>query len=441
MRAVRLFLSFALGTFVLLGASVQARAAFPGSNGPIAFERIDGIHTINPDGSGLTQITTSGADQWPRWSPDGSKLVFQRSSDVYTMNADGSNPVDVTNNPAFDANPNWSPDGTRITFDSDRNQSTSIYVMNADGTGVTLLAPGFSPSWSPDGSRIAFSRYSDLWVMNADGTGQVDLTNNPSLEYLGSDWSPDNSKIVFQAITQATGGTSVYEVNADGTGFVDLTHGTMDGMPAFSPDGTEIVFTIGGPGGHELYTMNADGSGFVDITNNPSKDNIEPDWETIGAPAPTIASFQPTRGAVGRSVTVTGTGFSGATSVTFNGIAAAFSVVSDTSITTTVPTGALTGPIGVTTPAGAATSATSFDVRPAINQFRPTSGPVGKVVQISGSAFTGATRVTFNGAPAVFTVISYSKINATVPAGATTGLISVTTAGGTGKSRLAFTVT
>ena len=68
------------------------------------------------------------------------------------------------------------------------------------------------------------------------------------------------------------------------------------------------------------------------------------------------------------------------------------------------------------------------------------SGPVGTSVTISGTNFTGATAVTFNGASASFTVTSPTAIQATVPAGATTGPLSVTTPGGTVTSFNAFTV-
>ncbi len=109
--------------------------------------------------------------------------------------------------------------------------------------------------------------------------------------------------------------------------------------------------------------------------------------------------------------------------------------MSDLQITATVPTGALTGPISVTTPVGTAWTATSFLVKPTVKSFSPISGPVGTVVTITGKAFTGATKVQFNGKSAnSFTVSSYTKITTTVPAGATTGLITLVTAGGKGKS-------
>ena len=89
---------------------------------------------------------------------------------------------------------------------------------------------------------------------------------------------------------------------------------------------------------------------------------------TLTAPATaTITSFAPTSGPVGTSVIITGTGFTGATAVAFNGSpAASFSVASDTQITATVPADATSGAIAVTTPGGTGTSAASFSV-----VFRP----------------------------------------------------------------------
>jgi hypothetical protein len=161
--------------------------------------------------------------------------------------------------------------------------------------------------------------------------------------------------------------------------------------------------------------------------------------------APTITSFAPTSGSVGTSVTIDGTNFTGATAVTFNGVSASFTVNSATAITAAVPAGATTGPISVTNPAGTASSAGSFTVTavsnpPTIASFAPSSGPVGTSVTISGTNFTEATAVTFNGVSASFTVNSATAITATVPAGATTGPISVTTAGGTATSAGSFTV-
>src|SRR4030095_12767239 len=98
----------------------------------------------------------------------------------------------------------------------------------------------------------------------------------------------------------------------------------------------------------------------------------------------------------------------------------------------------------VATPGGTATSGADFRVTvpvPAITGFAPTSGPAGTSVILTGTNFTGATLVAFNGTSATFAVNSATQITATVPAGATTGVIQVTTPAGTASSGNPFTVT
>jgi uncharacterized protein (TIGR03437 family) len=73
-------------------------------------------------------------------------------------------------------------------------------------------------------------------------------------------------------------------------------------------------------------------------------------------------------------------------------------------------------------------------------ETQPTSGKVGAAVKILGTDLTGASRVTFNGTAARFTVVSKSEIKTTVPAGATTGTVEVTTPKGTLKSNVVFRV-
>jgi hypothetical protein len=160
---------------------------------------------------------------------------------------------------------------------------------------------------------------------------------------------------------------------------------------------------------------------------------------------PSISSFSPTSGPEDQMVTITGTNFTGATGVAFNGTATQdFTVYSATEIAAFVAPGSTSGPISVTTPFGTGTSPTSFTVTPTppvICCFQPTSGPAGTTVDIMGTFFTGATSVTFNGTPdPSFVVNSSTDITAHVPAGATTGTISVITPGGTDTGGT-FTVT
>ncbi len=170
------------------------------------------------------------------------------------------------------------------------------------------------------------------------------------------------------------------------------------------------------------------------------------DCGTVPTPAPSISGFSPSSGAVGASVTITGSHFTGVTDVRFSGTSVGtgnFTVNSDTQITATVPAGANSGRISVTTPGGTATSPGSFTVipPPTITGFSPTSGSSGTLVTITGSGFTGTQTVTFGGGgSASFTVNSDTQITTAVPAGATTGPISVTNPAGIATSTDSFQV-
>ncbi|WP_201987385.1 IPT/TIG domain-containing protein [Hymenobacter rubidus] len=160
------------------------------------------------------------------------------------------------------------------------------------------------------------------------------------------------------------------------------------------------------------------------------------------AQAPTVTGVSPTSGSVGTVVTVTGNNFTGATSVRFNGITASFSGVTATSIIATVPGGATTGPISVVTPGGTGVSATTFVVNPVpvISSFTPTRGYEGTVVTLTGTNFGGLTSVRFNGlnAPGFIVNGAGNSVTVRVPAGATSGLISVTSPSGTQSSAANF---
>ena len=191
------------------------------------------------------------------------------------------------------------------------------------------------------------------------------------------------------------------------------------------------------------FFANSPGStGFSGPINTPAISPTATDDIIAFLEGISFSPFAPTFGPAGTSVTITGTAFTGATAVSFNGVAAAFTVSPSGTITTTVPAGATTGPITVTTPGnGPIVTTTRFTVTPAISSFAPTFGGVGAGVTITGTNFTGATAVSFNGHPATFTVNNSGTVTTTVPAGAITGPITVTTLDGTATSAASFTVT
>lgn len=145
-------------------------------------------------------------------------------------------------------------------------------------------------------------------------------------------------------------------------------------------------------------------------------------WAT--QPVPVVTAVSPSSGPVsgGTKVTIRGSGFLDATSVRFASAQAAFTVVSDTTITATAPARP-SGPahVVVTTPAGgsAMTGDDLFTYLPAIGDLSVSSGTVsgGTKVTITGSGFTGATKVEFGDRPADFDVVSDSRIEAVSPPG------------------------
>jgi Tol biopolymer transport system component len=280
-----------LSFLAFLATPSVSYAAFPGTNGKIAFvstrDGTEQIYTMNADSSGVTQLTfTSVFNSYPEWSADGTQIVFESDRDgnheIYTMNADGSAQTRLTNNSAIDNVAAWSPDGSQIVFASLRDGNSEIYTMNTDGSGQTRLtvhsASDTQPAWSPDGTKIAFESdrngFGQIFVMNTDGSSVTQLTT--LYRNGGANWSPDGSKIVFHSDRDCNGcGTyfDIYSMNADGTGQTrlafDLANATL---PAWSPDGTKIVFDSQRDGNYEVYVMNADGTGQTNLTNHSAVD-------------------------------------------------------------------------------------------------------------------------------------------------------------------------
>jgi TolB protein len=168
-------------------------------------------------------------------SPPGTEIVFlARSStrnDIYVVNADGSGLTLLTDQPANGA-PSWSSDGRQIYFLSsnrDGHTGSGLYAMKPDGTDVHLVVDGIAGEYavSPDGMHIAFGVEQlgaqtylniDLFVMNADGSGRTMILDLPcqfpdmNCQQLNAvAWSPDGERIAYSAQYPGHGG-NVYGI-------------------------------------------------------------------------------------------------------------------------------------------------------------------------------------------------------------------------------------
>ena len=155
-----------------------------------------GLSIMNADGSGQHRVPNADGGEYPSWSPDGTRIAFNSNLTgdhvMYIVQPDSSNLVDLSG-VGEGWQVDWSPDGQLILFTSSRDYTdnyTDVYVMRPDGSDIRRLTNlrAYTPAWSPDGSHIVFSA-PGLFVMNADGTGVTALPTSQLGETSLPDWT------------------------------------------------------------------------------------------------------------------------------------------------------------------------------------------------------------------------------------------------------------
>jgi Tol biopolymer transport system component len=252
------------------------------------------IYLMNVDGTGITRLTnTPEWEGFPRWSPDGRHIVFMRGQNVMVMDPDGSNQVNLTSDPwtgrspvytlneeqmlGAELYPAWLPDSTQVVFLSVRDRSFQFYVVNVDGSQLSILDSGLpSREVAPDEMVYLIHTGLDLYFLNtSDGPANSMDDTGRALGELPA-WSPDGTRIAFQS--DRDGDMEIYVVSADRSEIVQLTDNEAEDLyPTWSPDGTRIAFTSNCDGNLEIYVMNADGTEQTRMTDNHATDYL-PSW-------------------------------------------------------------------------------------------------------------------------------------------------------------------
>ncbi|MDX6541898.1 MAG: hypothetical protein QOI71_3508, partial [Gaiellales bacterium] len=156
---------------------------------------------------------------------------------------------------------------------------------------------------------------------------------------------------------------------------------------------------------------------------------------------PFATTFQPTKGRVGTTVTLNGEDIAAATSVGVGGglTSSILSRSSENSIRFAVPTAATSGQISVTTPAGTASTTSTFTVTPGVTGFSPTAAPAGATVTVSGTTLAGTTSVRIGSIAVAPGTVAAGTVTFAVPSPAPTGKITVATLAGTATTTGTFT--
>jgi Tol biopolymer transport system component len=312
----------------VVAASIAAPAlGLRDANSParfhIAFVRSDRVYFMNADGSGQRDAGLPASPLWTRdgqrmsyvgadrhlyvadgngrnrhrivrgwggsdfardWSPGGRKLAYQDEwevdfASIWVINADGSGQKRLTK--TWNLDPKWSPDGRTILHVGHQKQAWQLFVMNADGgsrhsLGVNADANEGSGAWSPDGKRIFFLNRQKLYVVGSRGGRVRELSSGLKVGAFAV--SPDGRAVAFQA-AKGSRDWEIYRVGAGGKALRQLTDNRLIGDvgPAWSPDGSKILFTTGRDGRAQVYLMNADGTHPTNLSRSRT-DDVDARW-------------------------------------------------------------------------------------------------------------------------------------------------------------------
>ena len=318
----------------------------------------------------------------------------------------------------------------------DQVTSVSLVGSNATaGVGTVVSIPTFT---NASNTVVSFAVPTTAVL---DGTYQVRLTALGGTVTSASSITILNDSPLLTAFTPAAGGRPGTAVTITGRNFTRL------GVPY----ATAVAFGgVNAPGftvvNDTTITVNVPATGIdgrITVTTPSGVATSTAIFDVWLPPVVTSVNVNPQR--PGSAVTLTGSEFLGITALTLNGTAIATRTANaaGTTLTFTLPAAATNGPLVITARGGVGTSNILLvNAAPTITSFTPTSAGagIGQVVTVTGRNYVGVTSVTIGTLAAPFTVVNSNTIRLTVPAGATTNPISITTGFGSIRNRTNLTI-
>ena len=214
------------------------------------------------------------------WSNDSKWIVAEKDGQIFKLSFPLDKIIQLTNDSLRKFFPSWSPDGSSIVYiyDDGPFESRGLYIISSQGGKGSLLKninkdkpSGVEPVWSPNGSTIAFVGYRDyygfaeLCLLDTTSSAVKNIVVSESVIFHPR-FSVDGKKIVFAMRPSQSGQLQIWSVNIDGTNLRQITvNGGLE--PAWSPDGSSIIYTKSSPNQGE------DGTLWI-ISENGSNDHL-----------------------------------------------------------------------------------------------------------------------------------------------------------------------
>ncbi len=368
----------------------------------------------------------------------GSNLTVSPTALSFAANAGGPNPASRTLT--------LGTTGSALAVTTSDNASWLTVSPASTTTPATLTA-------AVNVAGLAAGSYSAVITLTAAGAGNspvvvpVSLTLSAPPPTAGLTVSPGSLSFSApqggpapppQVLAIGSSGAALSWTASDNAAFVGESPAS-----GVTPGATNVSVNVGGLAAgtyNAVITVSSPTGGSVGVP-------VSLTVTAVNAAAPVVNGFNPPSGPVGTGVEVLGANFTAASAVSFNFVAASsVQLLANGNLLAVVPPGATTGFIRVSNAAGTGVSFQPFTVisgnAPAISGFSPLSGAAGDRITITGANFQNPSQVFFNGKPSPFVLFGGTNfLSAEVPAGASSGPLTVTTGGGSATSSASFTVT